>query len=113
VLTATSADITGNIEATSGKFGNAQNKIIIGGTTTDINSSIHSESKTSLSTDANGFYVGTDGISLGSITDYDPNNNDNVHDYHSKFEVSSNGDLYASNAIIKGKIDATTGIIGG
>lgn len=68
-LTATSADITGIIKATSGIIGNnATNKITIGNNTT--NASIYSKSHSTLASTGDGFYIGSDGISIGSKFKY-------------------------------------------
>ena len=68
-LTATGADITGAIKASSGYIGNnAANKITIGSDATYA--SIYSGSHSSLSSTVNGFYIGSDGISIGSKFKY-------------------------------------------
>ena len=102
-LTATSATITGTVNATAGNFGNANNKIHIGGASGETHSAIYSASKSSIDAAQNGFYIGTDGISLGAA----PENG------ISPFKVINNGTLYATGANISGTITATTGTIGG
>ena len=62
-LVSTSATITGTINATTGTFGNATNKITVG-TGTSGHSALY-YGMTTLASTANGFYIGTDGISLG------------------------------------------------
>jgi hypothetical protein len=57
-----------------------------------------------------GVYIGTTGIGLGSRNNYGTSSS---ADYHAKFEVTSAGALYASNANIDGKITADSGKIGG
>jgi len=85
-LTATSADITGAIKATSGTFGasNASRKIQIGTNTSDA--SIYYGMSSLANTTNNGFYIGTDGIALGA----------------GKFKVTAAGALTASNVTITG-----------
>ena len=78
---------TGNITATAGTVG--------GFTITD--SKIY-KTKSSLTSDSNGVYIGTDGIALGAS---------------SKFKVTNAGALTATNATISGNITATSGTIGG
>lgn len=65
--------------------------------------------KTSLSVNTNGVYVGTDGIGLGQTNNY---GTAEYPDIHSKFEVTNIGQLYASNATISGNIRASSGSIG-
>ena len=64
-LYASSAEITGTINAKTGTFGDGTNKINIG-TNNTSNSSIYSGSKSSFNSANNGFYIGTDGIALGA-----------------------------------------------
>jgi len=78
---------TGNITATAGTVG--------GFTITD--SKIY-KTKSSLTSASNGVYIGTDGIALGAS---------------SKFKVTNDGALTATNATISGNITATSGTIGG
>ena len=93
-LTATSADITGVIKATSGIIGNnATNKITIG--TNATNASIYSGMSTLGNTANNGFYLGTDGIALGK----------------GNFKVTSAGALTAKSATITGTITSGDGLI--
>lgn len=87
VLTATSATITGAIKATSGEIGSGNSKFTITGN--------HIANGKSSLTDANdGVYVGTDGIALGKS---------------SKFKVTNDGALNASNATIEGSITSKNG----
>lgn len=93
-ITATRATITGAISATSGSFGNGQNKIIIGGIyTSDTHCNIHSGQKNTLNATTNGFYIGTDGISLGA---YDSTLSSNP------FQVTTAGALTARSGKIGG-----------
>ena len=108
-LTATGADITGAIKATSGSFGNGGTNNISIGTSTVSNvkyGNIHSGSKSAKISNNDGFYLGTDGLALGKITTV---NNTTV----SKFQVNTDGTLYATEANISGTITATSGTIGG
>lgn len=86
-LTADSAIISGQITAKSGYIGNGSSGWTIG------NTSIYN-SKSSLTANANGVYIGTDGISLGT---------------GSTFKVTNTGALTATSATISGNITATTG----
>ena len=93
-LTATSATIKGAVDATSGSFGNGTNKITIGTNgTNDANSAIYSGNKTTFSTAEGGFYIGTDGIALGS---YDSISSKNP------FQVTTAGVLTATSGTIGG-----------
>lgn len=95
VLNATDATVTGTVNATTGTFGNATNKITLG-TGTSGHSSLRYGMTTLADTTNNGFYVGTDGIALGK----------------GAFKVTSDGALTATSATIKGQINATSGFIG-
>ena len=101
-LTATSATITGTVNATAGNFGNANNKIHIGGASGETHSAIYSASKSSIDAAQNGFYIGTNGIALGK---YDSTTGN-------PFEVLPTGALTATSATITGTINATAGYIG-
>ena len=101
-LWATSAHIEGEVAATSGSFGDGSNKIKIGSNAT--HSWIYSSNKTGFKGASNGFFIGTEGISLGTY---------NSTSGHSPFEVSTAGMLYATGANISGTIQATAGRIGG
>ena len=93
-LTATSATIKGAVDATSGSFGNGTSKITIGTNgTNDANSAIYSGNKTTFSTAESGFYIGTDGIALGS---YDSSSSKNP------FQVTTAGALTATSGTIGG-----------
>lgn len=99
-LTAKGVDIDGEINATSGTFGGGTNKITIGKNgTNNVNSAIYSGSKSTLTSANNGFYIGTDGISLGT---YD-NTNGNP------FQVTTAGVLSARGATINGTLSAGSG----
>ena len=82
-ITATSATITGTINATTGTFGNGTNKITVGNGGT-ANSAIYYGMTTLASTTTTGFYVGTDGIALGG----------------GKFKVTNTGSAVLKDAII-------------
>lgn len=96
--------------ATIGK-GTASNLIYIG--RSGDYSSLHSGKKDSLSKDENGFYLGTDGFSLGKTIDYSDVTGNAYAENHSKFEVKKDGTLYAKGGYIKGQIVAESGQIGG
>ena len=103
-LTATNANITGEIKATSGAIGQDKApKINIGssGNTSTSSSWIYSGSKKSKNSANEGFYIGTDGISLGVY-----------ENGHNPFEVNTAGNLYAKGVEIEGTIHATGGTIG-
>lgn len=95
-LAATGADITGTLNATTGTFGNATNKITVG-TGTSGHSAIRYGMTTLADTSHNGFYVGTDGIALGK----------------GAFKVTAAGELTATSADITGTIKASSGYISG
>ena len=68
-LYATGADIAGEITATSGTIGNTtSNNITISANTT--NAAIYSKSHSTLASTGDGFYLGSDGISIGSKFKY-------------------------------------------
>lgn len=92
----------------SAQIGNGTNLIIIGKDSTGTNSAIR-YTKQELSDNRNGFYIGNDGFALGNTASYDI---DGTTETHSKFEVASNGTLYANNAYLKGRVRATSGYIG-
>lgn len=79
-LTANSATVTGTINANEGKIGGTNGFTIQSG-------KIYSGSKSTLSSTADGVYIGTDGISLGS-----------------KFSVTNKGELKASSGTFSGTI---------
>ena len=91
-LTATSANITGTITATSGYIGNYFMGFVIN--STSIYNTITSMDDP---TTNNGIYIGTDGIRLGA---------------NGKFSVTKAGALTATSADITGTITATSGYIG-
>lgn len=105
-LTATNADITGEIKATSGIIGQTNApKINIGSTSNASTSSswIYSGSKSEKTKNSAGFYLGTDGLALGGITT--TVNNIPI----SKFQVDIDGTLYATGVTISGALTAGTG----
>ena len=68
-ITAQGADISGVIKATSGIIGNTtNNNITISANTT--NAAIYSKSHSTLASTGDGFYLGSDGISIGSKFKY-------------------------------------------
>ena len=88
---ATSAEISGKITATSGTIGaatNSANKINIGTSTTYA--SIYSGSHSSLNSATSGFYIGADGISIGSTSG------------SNYFKVTSSGQITATGLTITG-----------
>lgn len=87
VLTATDATITGAIKATSGEIGSGNSKFTITGNHI-------ANGKSSLTDANNGVYVGTDGIALGA---------------NSKFKVTNDGALNATNATLTGTINNVNG----
>ena len=94
------------------QIGSGSNQITIGkenGSTT--NSAIY-RGKNSLKAAAAGFYLGNNGLALGTTTDYKNITNSTETDTHSKFEVTSSGTVYASDVYLKGRITATSGYIG-
>lgn len=107
-LHSNAAYIKGSITATSGSFGNGTNNISIGtSTVNDVKyGNIHSGSKSAKTSNNDGFYLGTDGLALGNTTTV---NNITV----SKFQVNTDGTLYATGANITGVITANSGRIGG
>lgn len=83
----------GIMHAASGVIGSGTNKITLGKSSGDGNqSAIYSGSKSAFGTNANGFYIGTDGIALG-------NHNNNGE---SKFQVTNQGVLTAREGTIGG-----------
>lgn len=91
--------------------GNLSNLIYIG--KAGEYSSIYSGKKNSLSKDESGFYLGTDGFSLGKVVDYSDVTGNAYTENYSKFEVKKDGTFYAKDAYIKGSISAESGLIGG
>lgn len=95
-MTATSANITGTVNARSGEFGpaNANYKITIGSSTASgvRHSAIYYAMTSLSSTTATGFYIGTDGFALGG----------------GKFKVTSGGALTATDATITGSFKSGT-----
>ena len=84
VVYAHDADITGKINATSGKIGNF-----------DINGAIYSNNKNAFNSSNSGVYLGDDGIALGAPT--------------KGFTVTSEGVLTAKEATIDGVLTAKAG----
>lgn len=82
--------VTGNIQATSGFIGNANNGFTIS------NRAIYNGTS-SMSSTANGVYIGTDGINLGG----------------GKFKVDSSGNLTASSGTFSGNVYASNIQYGG
>ena len=102
-LTATKANITGEIKATSGAIGQDKAPKINIGSTSNASTSpswIYSGSKNSKNSANEGFYIGTDGISLGKY---------NSTSGHNPFEINTLGVLYATGATISGALTATSG----
>lgn len=104
----------GTMYAGDAIIGTGTNKITIGKSSGDATrSALYSGSKTALHADATGFYLGTDGISLGKLNDYSRITGKTSPDNHGKFEVHSDGTLYAKNGYFDGKIIAESGKVGG
>ena len=95
-LTATSATITGTIRAKDGRIGATSADGTSGGFILTGNK-FYTDGKTSYSSNADGVYVGTDGIGLGQA----------------KFYVTSAGKLTATDASVTGYIKATSGEFAG
>lgn len=99
--TAFRVDSSGNLTATgatltTATIGDGTNKITIGKSSNNSNySALYSNSHSSLASTVNGFYLGTDGLSIGS-----------------NFTVTNTGDITAANVDISGVIKATSGYIG-
>lgn len=103
-LKATSADVTGAIKATSGTIGQTSApKITIGSSANNssANSYVYSGSKSGKTSNNSGFYLGTDGLALGTTTTI---NNTTV----SKFQVNIDGTMYATGARVSGDIIANS-----
>lgn len=83
-------------------IGNGNKPIFIGGT--GNNSYIFSGLKNTINANADGFYLGTNGIGIGPLV-----NDQN----YSVFQVNSKGVLHASNGYFSGEIQTTKGKIGG
>ena len=99
-LTATSADITGAIKASSGQIGsNANNKWIIGTDTTDA--SIYNGKTTFADSTNAGIYIGTNGISLGTAG------------VAPQFSVTNLGVLTASSGTVGGFTLSSTALTAG
>jgi len=99
-----SVTTAGLMTAKSGYIGNGSNGWTIG------NTALYNTKTGIGDNNESGVYIGTTGIGLGSRNNYGTSSST---DYHAKFEVTSAGALYASNANIDGKITADSGKIGG
>lgn len=100
VLTAKSATITGTVNATAGTFGNGTSKITIGTNgSQNANSAIY-YGKNTFSSNSSGFYIGTDGIALGT-----------VQDGISAFQVTNSGALSCRGATINGNLVTSQGVL--
>lgn len=101
-------------EATIGS-GDANNLIYIGNE--NGNSSIFNFTKQQFNADADGFYIGTNGISLGHTFDYNnetiPNLATELSGTFSKWAVTPEGRMYAQDAIISGTLYSGEGQIAG
>ena len=87
----------GYLTASSATIGSGSNKIYIGKNVgNSYHSAIYSGNKDSFTSTASGFYIGTDGISLGS-----------------RFSVGTDGRLTAVDGNFTGEINADSGEIGG
>ena len=82
----------GYLKAYEATIGSGTNKITIGKNSLDSNiSAIYSGSKTYMSAETNGFYIGTNGFALGRYSNG-----------HSPFEVESDGTLFSKSGTIGG-----------
>lgn len=131
-LTATNVNLSGTITANKGRLGGwtiAENylkgkSIVLRSPSSNIGAAIYSGTgsgdnpdadpttsswKNSLDKDIAGFYIGHDGISLGTVSSFTLNGY--TYNY-SKFRVDNQGNLVAQSAIIRGNITADTGSIG-
>lgn len=111
----------GTIHAKSGSFGSSTYYTMIIGSDTTIRphrtyiySNLNGSHKNLISANADGIYLGTDGIGLGKqhtyTHDYDNNSGSFIH---SRFEVDNQGHLWCKDGVFEGAIYATKGIIGG
>ena len=89
---ATAGSFSGEVTALSGYIGQPSQGWTI------ISDAIYN-GKPSFSSTTSGIYIGTDGISLGTASNY--------------IRANKNGYLLANNVSISGKVEATSGIIGG
>lgn len=95
----------GTMYAGDAKIGTGTNKITIGKSSGDnAQSALYSGSKSSFVAAANGFYIGNDGIALGT---YDSNKGT------SPFQVNSLGQLFSRSGYIGGYAIADNTLIGG
>lgn len=95
----------GTMYAGDAKIGTGTNKITIGKSSGDnAQSALYSGSKNSFVAAANGFYIGNDGIALGT---YDSNKGT------SPFQVNSSGQLFSRSGYIGGYAIADNTLIGG
>ncbi len=106
-LTIKEANVSGTINSTLGNIGGftISSKALFNSTYADDKVILTPTS----GQNTNGVYLGTDGIGLGTRVDY----GEDDYDYHRKFEVLSDGTLYASDVTLDGKITASRGNIGG
>ena len=111
----------GTIHAKSGSFGSSTYyTMIIGSDTTIwphrtyIYSNLNGSHKNLISANADGIYLGTDGIGLGKQNTYTHDYDNNSGSFiHSRFEVDNQGHLWCKDGVFEGAIYATKGIIGG
>lgn len=95
----------GTMYAGDAKIGTGTNKITIGKSSGDnAQSALYSGSKNSFVAAANGFYIGNDGIALGT---YDSNKGT------SPFQVNSSGQLFSRSGYIGGYAISDNTLIGG
>lgn len=95
----------GTMYAGDAKIGTGTNKITIGKSSGDnAQSALYSGSKSSFVAAANGFYIGNDGIALGT---YDSNKGT------SPFQVNSSGQLFSRSGYIGGYAISDNTLIGG
>lgn len=101
-------DFNGDLVANTATLGKGSSKITLGqsveikkdskGEEYHPYSAIYSGGKNQLNSEASGFYLGTDGIALGGTRKNPLNTNENI----SKFQVTNDGILYATEGAIGG-----------
>lgn len=84
----------GYLKAEEATIGSGFNPIFIG--KSENNSAIFTQNKTSLNSNASGFYLGVNGIALGGTRKNPLDSNENI----SKFQVRNDGTLYATEGAI-------------
>ena len=101
----------GYVKMNAASIGSKWNNPIYIGKSLDGFSAIYSGSKNKKNANVNGFYIGTNGLSLGQIVNYTDYDGNTVS--ASKFQVNEDGTLYAMNGTFNGRIISNRGKIGG